>query len=118
MKRILIADDSTFMRKVMKNILTKHGYAVIGEAENGRVALEEYKKLLPDFVTMDITMNEMTGLEALKEIIEFDSNAKVIMVSAMGQEPFVREALSFGAKGFLVKPFNEQTVISTILKIS
>lgn len=117
MKSFLIADDSSFMRLVIKNILVKNGFSVVCEASNGKVAVEKYKELSPDFVTMDITMDEMNGIEALKEIIKYDRNAKVIMVSAMGQESFVKEAIICGAKGFLVKPFTEETVITTITRL-
>lgn len=117
MKKILVADDSAFMRRAMKKILTSQGHEVIGEAENGKIALEKYKELSPDIVTMDITMNEMTGLEALREILKFDAKAQIVMVSAMGQEPFVREALSLGAKGFMVKPFNTEGIASAISRL-
>lgn len=118
MKRFLIVDDSAFMRFSIKNILTKHGYEVIGEAENGRIATEKYRELSPDFVTLDITMEEMSGLEALKEIVGYDPGAKVLMVSAMGgQEWIIEEAMASGAKGFLTKPFREELVVSTIEKL-
>ena len=86
MRRVLIVDDAAFMRMAIKNILIKHDFDVVDEAENGLVGLNKYKELKPDLVTMDITMPEMTGLEALKEIIAFDPSAKIVMVSAMGQE--------------------------------
>lgn len=114
MRKFLIVDDSSFMRKILKSILVKNGYTVIGEAENGKIAIEKYVQLQPDIVTMDVTMNEMSGIEALGEIKKIDGDAKVIMVSAMGQEVIVREAISLGAKGFLVKPFEERTVLSAI----
>lgn len=118
MKNILVVDDSNFMRFSIKDILSRNGYFVAGEAENGRIAVEKYKELSPDFVTLDITMQEMNGLEALREIIAYDPQAKVIMVSAMGQEPIVQDSIRRGAKGFLVKPFKEDLVISTIEKLS
>lgn len=117
MAKVLIVDDAAFMRISIKNMLTKNGYEVVGEAENGKVGIEKYKELSPDVVTMDITMPEMSGLDALKEIIAFDSNAQVIMVSAMGQEAMVREAIISGAKGFIVKPFKEDGIISAIKKL-
>ncbi len=117
MKRVLIADDAAFMRMAIKAILDKNGFEVIGEAENGHIAVRKYKELKPDIVTMDITMPEMTGLDALKSIKEIDPGAKVIMISAMGQEGMVREAITLGAKSFIVKPFKEDHVIKTLNKV-
>lgn len=117
MAKVLIVDDAAFMRISIKNMLTKNGYEVVGEAENGKVGVERYKELSPDIVTMDITMPEMSGLDALKEIIKYNSNAKVIMVSAMGQETMVRDAIISGAKGFIVKPFKEEGIISAMKKL-
>jgi two-component system chemotaxis response regulator CheY len=118
MARILIVDDAAFMRITIKNMLKKSSHEVVGEAENGKVAVERYKLLNPDIVTMDITMPEMDGITALKEIIKIDPSAKVIMVSAMGQEAMVREAVMSGAKGFIVKPFKEEGIISAIDKLA
>ena len=117
MAKVLIVDDAAFMRISIKNMLTKNGYEVVGEAENGAVGVEMYKDLKPDIVTMDITMPEMSGLEALKEITKSDPQAKVVMVSAMGQEAMVREAIVSGAKGFIVKPFKEEGIIAAIKKL-
>lgn len=117
MKKVLIVDDAAFMRMAIKNILVKHDFEVVDEAENGLVGLNRYKELKPDLVTMDITMPEMTGLEALKEIIAYDPAAKIVMVSAMGQEQMVMEAILNGAKSFIVKPFKEDHVIQTLKKI-
>jgi two-component system chemotaxis response regulator CheY len=117
MKRVLVVDDAAFMRMAIKRILDGNGFEVIGEAENGAIAVEKYKELKPDIVTMDITMPEMTGLEALKEIREFDPEAKVIMVSAMGQEGMVRDTIMLGAKSFIIKPFKNDHVIQTLNKI-
>jgi two-component system chemotaxis response regulator CheY len=117
MKRVLVVDDAAFMRMAIKMILNGNGFEVIGEAENGAIAVKKYKELKPDIVTMDITMPEMTGLEALKEIREFDPEAKVIMVSAMGQEGMVRETIMLGAKSFIIKPFKNDHVIQTLNKI-
>lgn len=117
MKRVLIVDDAAFMRMAIKNILVKHGYEVADEAENGQVGISKYKELKPDLVTMDITMPEMDGLSALKKIMDFDPNARVVMVSAMGQEQMVMEAIKSGAKSFIVKPFKEDHVIQTLSKV-
>ena len=114
MKSVLIVDDAAFMRVSIKNMLTKNGYQILGEAENGRVAVEKYKELMPDIVTMDITMPEMDGLAGLKKIMAFNPSANVIMVSALGQEGMVREAVQTGAKGFIVKPFKEDTILSAL----
>jgi two-component system chemotaxis response regulator CheY len=117
MAKVLIVDDAAFMRISIKNMLTKNGYEVVGEAENGKIGVEKFKELSPDIVTMDITMPEMSGLEALKEIMTANPAAKVIMVSAMGQEAMVREAIMSGAKGFIVKPFKEDGIVSAIQKL-
>ncbi len=118
MAKVLIVDDAAFMRISIKNTLTKNGFEVVGEAENGAVAVEKYKELKPDVVTMDITMPEMSGLDALKTIMAFDANAKIIMVSAMGQEAMVRDAVLSGAKGFIVKPFKEDGLLSALSKLN
>ena len=117
MKRVLVVDDAAFMRMAIKIILNGNGFEVIGEAENGAIAVKKYKELKPDIVTMDITMPEMTGLEALKKIRESDPEAKVIMVSAMGQEGMVRETIMLGAKSFIIKPFKNDHVIQTLNKV-
>jgi two-component system, chemotaxis family, chemotaxis protein CheY len=114
MPRVLIVDDAAFMRMMLKNILTKSGYEVAGEAANGNEAVERYKDLLPDLVTMDITMPEMDGLQALKAIKAIDPKAKIIMASAMGQQSMVIEAIQSGAVDFIVKPFNEDRVVEAI----
>lgn len=117
MRKVLIIDDAAFMRLSLKTILEKNGFEVAGEAENGRIGVRKYKELNPDVVTLDITMPEMDGLAALKEIMNGDSNAKVIIVSAMGQENYVREAIMCGAKSFIVKPFTEEHVIKAIKSV-
>ncbi len=114
--RILIVDDAAFMRMMIKNILTSNGYEVVGEAENGLQAVEKYKELKPDLVTMDITMPEMDGITAVKEIKKIDPNARIIMCSAMGQQSMVIEAIQAGAKDFIVKPFNPQRVLEAVEK--
>lgn len=115
-KRIMIVDDAAFMRMMIKDILVKNGYEVVGEAANGVEAVEKYKELKPDLVTMDITMPEMDGVTALKEIKKIDPNAKVIMCSAMGQQAMVIDAIQSGAKDFIVKPFQNDRVIEAVRK--
>ncbi len=112
MKKVLIVDDAAFMRVSIKNMLGKNGYEVVGEAENGKIAIQKYQDLSPDVVTMDITMPEMDGLTSLKKILSIDPNANIIMISAMGQESMVREAVLSGAKGFIVKPFKEDVIVA------
>ena len=110
MARVLIVDDAAFMRMMIKDILEKNGFEVIGEANNGLKAVEFYKKEKPDIVTMDITMPDMDGIGAVKEIKAFDPNAKVIMCSVMGQQGMVMDAIRAGAKDFIVKPFQADRV--------
>ena len=117
MKRILIADDAIFMRVALKTMLGKNGFEIVGEAENGAVAVEKYKLIKPDIITLDITMPIMDGLEALKQIMAIDKNAKIMMISAMGQESIVRESIMAGAVGFVIKPFNEETIIKAFNKL-
>ncbi|MDE6641645.1 MAG: response regulator [Acetatifactor sp.] len=112
--RILIVDDAMFMRGVLRGILERSGYEVVGEASNGIEAIEKYKELKPDLVTMDITMPDMTGLVAVKAIKEIDSNARVIMCSAMGQNAMVVEALKNGALDFIIKPFQASAVLEAL----
>lgn len=114
--RILIVDDAAFMRMMIKEILTKNGYTVVGEASDGSQALDKYKELKPDLVTMDITMPEMDGIQALKEIRAMDAGAKIIMCSAMGQQAMVIDAIQAGARDFIVKPFQAERVIEAIRK--
>ncbi len=111
MKRVLITDDAAFMRMALKTMLEKNEFEVAGEAENGKIGVDKFKILKPDIVTLDITMPVMDGLEALKQIMAFDKNAKVMMISALGQETIVRQAVIAGAVGFVIKPFNEETII-------
>ena len=116
-KNILISDDAAFMRMMIKDILTKNGYNVVGEAENGAKAVEKYNELKPDLVLMDITMPEMDGIQALQKIKESDSSALVIMCSAMGQQAMVIESIQAGAKDFIVKPFQADRVIEAVKKV-
>ncbi len=114
---ILVVDDAAFMRMMIKDVLTKNGFDVAGEAENGAQAVEKFKELSPDLVIMDITMPEMTGIEALKAIRAVDANARVIMCSAMGQQAMVIEAIQAGAKDFIVKPFQPDRVCEAVRKV-
>ena len=116
-KNILICDDAAFMRMMIKDILTKNGYNVVGEAENGAKGVEKYNELKPDLVLMDITMPEMDGIQALKAIKSGDGDAKVIMCSAMGQQAMVIESIQAGAKDFIVKPFQADRVIEAVKKV-
>lgn len=116
-KNILICDDAAFMRMMIKDILSKNGYNVVGEAENGAVAVDKYTELKPDLVLMDITMPEMDGIQALKKIKEKDSAACVIMCSAMGQQAMVIESIQAGAKDFIVKPFQADRVLEAVKKV-
>ena len=116
MIRVLIVDDAAFMRMVLRNILLKNDFEVIGEAQNGEVAFEKYKSLKPDLVTLDITMPVLDGIGALKKIREYDRNANIIMCSAMGQQSMILEAIKNGAKDYIIKPFQEDRVINAINK--
>ena len=115
--RVLVVDDAAFMRMMVKDILSKNGYEVVGEAENGMKAVEKYNETKPDLVLMDITMPEMDGIDALKGIREKDPNACVIMCSAMGQQAMVIEAIQSGAKDFIVKPFQAERVLEAVKKV-
>ena len=116
-KKILLVDDAAFMRKMIKDTLSKNGYTELFEAVDGADAVEKFSEIGPDLVIMDITMPNMDGLEALKAIRAKDGNASVVMCSAMGQESMVMDAVRSGAKDFIVKPFKPDRVISTVGKI-
>ncbi len=110
-KRIMIVDDSMFMRMIIKNMISQDSeYEVVAEASNGSEAVQRYEEFCPDLVTMDITMPEMDGVTALKEILSLDPGAKVIMVSAMGQQSLLVQAIAAGAADFIVKPFDKQRI--------
>ena len=115
-KNILICDDAAFMRMMIKDILTKNGYTIVGEAENGQKAVVKYNETKPDLVMMDITMPEMDGIQALKKIKATDPNAAIIMCSAMGQQAMVIESIQSGAKDFIVKPFQPDRVLEAVKK--
>ena len=116
-RNVLVCDDAAFMRMMIKDILTKNGYNIAGEAENGVKAIEKYNELKPDLVLMDITMPEMDGIQALKKIKEADAKATVIMCSAMGQQAMVIESIQAGAKDFIVKPFQADRVLEAVQKV-
>ncbi len=114
MNRVLIVDDSRTSRRVLKDILDRAGYEVIGEAINGQEGFDQYVKLQPDVVTMDITMPQVDGIESLKLIRKFDPDAKVIMITAAGQKDKMMEAVKFGAAEFITKPFLEESVLDAL----
>ncbi len=116
-KTILLVDDAAFMRMMLKDILTKSGYTVIGEAENGARAIDKYKELAPKLVIMDITMPEMDGIQAVKAIKAVDAAAVIIMCSAMGQQAMVIESIQAGARDFIVKPFQADRVLEAVKKV-
>ncbi|QNU66138.1 response regulator [Ruminiclostridium herbifermentans] len=116
MTSILIVDDAAFIRLQLRQMLERNGYNVVGEAANGKEAIVKIKELDPDIVTLDITMPEMDGLECMEEINKINNKPSVIMVSAMGQEVYVQKAIMSGAKGFIVKPYKEETVIKNLNK--
>lgn len=115
--RVLVVDDAAFIRVSLKMMLERNGYQVVGEAENGFTAIQKYQELKPDLVTMDITMPEMDGITALKTIRKLDGEARIVMISALGQEHHVKDAILSGAKGFIVKPFKEEQVIKGLSKV-
>jgi two-component system chemotaxis response regulator CheY len=115
--KILVVDDAIFMRRMISDILVENGMEVVGEADTGSGAVERYKELKPDLVTMDIIMPEMNGIDAVRQIVSYDSNAKIVICSALGQQTLVQEAIAAGAKDFLIKPFNPSRVVEVITKI-
>lgn len=117
MKRILIVDDSFYMRTMLKNMLSDAGYEIVGEAPNGQTALELAKETTPDLITLDVILPDNTGLDVLKGIKADQPDMKVIIVSAVGQEVIVNEALEYGAKAYIVKPFSEEKVLEVVSKV-
>jgi len=114
---VLVCDDATFMRTMISDILSQAGFEIVGEAETGREAVEKYRQLKPDLVTMDIVMPDMGGIEAVREICKDDSGARILMCSAMGQQALVVEAIQAGAKDFVVKPFQPSRVLEAVQRI-
>lgn len=114
---VLVCDDAIFMRTMIADILTQAGYEVVGEAETGVQAVEKYKQLKPDLVTMDIVMPDMGGIDAVREIVKVDPAARVLMCSAMGQQALVVEAIQAGAKDFVVKPFQPSRVLEAVQRV-
>ena len=114
---VLVCDDAVFLRTMIGDILTQAGLEVVGEADSGAQAVENYKTLKPDLVTMDIIMPEMGGIEAVKAITDFDPQARVLMCSAMGQQALVAEAIQAGAKDFVVKPFQPSRVLEAVQRV-
>lgn len=117
MAKLLIVDDAAFMRMTIKKMVEAHGHVVSAEAANGIEAIEKYSEVHPDVVLLDITMPEMNGVEALKKIKEMDPAARVVICSAMGQQAMVAQAIQYGAKDFIVKPFEEDRLIASIDKV-
>jgi len=115
--RVLVCDDAIFMRTMISDILSGAGYEVVGEAETGVQAIERFKALKPDLVTMDIVMPDMGGIEAVREIVKASPEAKILMCSAMGQQALVVEAIQAGAKDFVVKPFQPARVLEAVQRV-
>ena len=114
---VLVCDDAIFMRTMISDILTQAGYEVVGEAETGAQAVEKYAELRPDLVTMDIVMPDMGGIDAVREIVQQDAGARILMCSAMGQQALVVEAIQAGAKDFVVKPFQPSRVLEAVQRV-
>lgn len=114
--RVLLADDLYFMRMVQKEVLEAHGYKIVGEASNGVEAVQMFEELKPDIVVLDITMPEMNGLQSMRKILEIDSQARIIICSAIGQQNLIVEAINAGIKDFIVKPFKPERLLSAIAK--
>jgi two-component system chemotaxis response regulator CheY len=114
---VLVCDDAIFMRTMISDILSQAGYEIVGEAETGAQAVERYKQLKPDLVTMDIVMPDLGGIEAVREIVKFDPTARILMCSAMGQQALVVEAIQAGARDFVVKPFQPSRVLEAVQRV-
>jgi two-component system chemotaxis response regulator CheY len=116
MARVLIVDDARFMRLVLRRILTQAGHEIVGEAKDGVEAVEMYAEKRPDVMTLDIVMPRQNGIEAVREIMQFDPHAKIIMVTALGQEAFVLDAIKAEAREFIIKPFRNEEIVKAVLK--
>lgn len=116
-RRVLIVDDAVVMRMMIKGILSKSGFDVVGEAQNGVEAVEKYVELQPDLVTMDVVMPEMDGIAAVKHILSHDPSARIVMCTSMGQQALVVEAIQAGAKSFITKPFQPPKIVETLNKV-
>ena len=115
-KTVLIVDDIAFVRKTLSDILSQAHYQIVGEAADGTEAIQMYIKLRPDIVTMDVVMPEMSGIDATRKICSIDKNAKIVIISAMGQENLVMEAINAGAKDYILKPFTSDDVLKTVTR--
>lgn len=115
---VMIVDDSLFMRKMLRDILTEEGYQIVAEASDGEEAVARFKEYAPDLVTLDIVMPNKTGIEALQEIMALDPNARVVMCSAIGQESLTAQATQAGAKAFILKPFNPELVTRVLREVA
>ena len=116
-KKVLIVDDASYMREMIKDILSKAGYEIVGEVEDAKDAAGKYAALKPDIITMDIVMKEATGIDGVKAIIKLNPSANILMVSAMGQQSMVVEAIQAGAKGFVIKPFKPEVLLEEVNRI-
>ncbi|HMM20045.1 MAG TPA: response regulator [Selenomonadales bacterium] len=117
MARVLIVDDAAFMRMMLRNILSNNGFEVVGEVENGDRGVQQYRELWPDIVTMDITMPDMDGITAVRQIKSVDPRARIVMCSAMGQQAMVLDAIKAGASDFIVKPFQPERVLEAMARV-
>jgi two-component system chemotaxis response regulator CheY len=117
MAKVLIVDDSKLIRNVIKDELKKNGHEIIAEASDGKDAIDLFKNLKPDLITMDITMDEMDGIEAIKHIMSMDKNAKIIVVSALGMDELINNAIDLGVVDFIIKPFNPERLINAVKKV-
>lgn len=114
MAKLQIVDDSKYLRLMIKKILKRHGHSIIAEAGTGSEAIEQYKQYQPDLVTMDVVMPKVNGLQAVKEIMTMDPKARIVVVTALGHEPLIRQALKLGAKDFVIKPFKVEQLVQAV----